>query len=58
MKLAIQLIGGLGLLLTVIPSLLVLMGMMELSTHKWLMLIGVFLWFGSRIGKREKEQAA
>lgn len=51
MKFAIQLIGGLGLLLTIVPATLVFVGSMELSTHKWLMLLGVVLWFGSRWGK-------
>lgn len=52
MKIAIQFIGGLGLLLTIVPAMLVFGGSMELSTHKWLMFLGVILWFGSRGAKR------
>lgn len=34
-----------GLVLTVVPSFLVLSGAMDPSTNKWLMLAGFVLWF-------------
>ena len=47
MKLFLKLISYLGLLLTVIPSILVLYGVLEKSMHFTLMLIGVVLWFAT-----------
>lgn len=38
-------ISYVGLLLTVVPSILVFAGAMELDIHKTLMWIGMVLWF-------------
>lgn len=47
MKSILKLISYLGLALTVVPSLLVFNGLIELRTHYILMGIGMFLWFGT-----------
>lgn len=47
MKHLLQLISIAGLLLTLVPALLVFNGTLPLQQHKWLMLVGVILWFGS-----------
>ncbi len=57
MKLILKIISYTGLGLTLIPSILFLMDIIELSQLKWYMLIGVFVWFGSAIfwvGKGKK----
>ncbi|MFD3002996.1 hypothetical protein ACFS7Z_21710 [Pontibacter toksunensis] len=41
----LKLISYIGLFLTVVPSLLVFAGVIELSFHKTLMLVGTLLWF-------------
>lgn len=38
-------ISYIGLLATVVPSILVFSGVMELDTHKTIMWIGMVLWF-------------
>jgi len=38
-------ISYIGLLLTVVPSILVFSGSIELDTHKTMMLIGMVIWF-------------
>ncbi|MDQ3535951.1 MAG: hypothetical protein M3421_10040 [Bacteroidota bacterium] len=45
MKIILILISLVGLILTILPSLLVFTGRIEFSTHKDLMLLGTFLWF-------------
>ncbi|MBX2841374.1 MAG: hypothetical protein KTR26_06355 [Flammeovirgaceae bacterium] len=47
MKAILKLISLVGLLLTIIPSLMVFSGTMDKETHKMLMFIGTVLWFGS-----------
>jgi hypothetical protein len=47
MKNLLKIVSFLGLLLTLVPSLLVFAGNIELSTHKWLMLLGTALWFST-----------
>ncbi|WP_187262703.1 hypothetical protein [Pontibacter beigongshangensis] len=41
----LKLISYLGLLLTVVPSVLVFLGKIELDFHKNLMLAGMIMWF-------------
>ena len=38
-------ISIIGLLATVVPSILVFTGTIELETHKWIMIIGMVAWF-------------
>jgi hypothetical protein len=45
MKIILILISLVGLILTILPSLLVFTGRIEFSTHKDLMLLGTILWF-------------
>jgi hypothetical protein len=46
MKNLLRIVSWLGLGLTLVPSILVFAGQIEASTHKWLMLLGLLLWFG------------
>ncbi|MBC8184960.1 hypothetical protein H8E88_28030 [candidate division KSB1 bacterium] len=45
MKLILIILSLLGLILTIVPAVLVFANIIELSTHKNLMLIGTVLWF-------------
>lgn len=45
MKTICKSISYLGLLATVVPSILVFSGAIELDTHKTLMWIGMVIWF-------------
>ena len=45
MKTIWKTISYVGLIATVVPSILVFSGMAELQTHKTMMLIGMILWF-------------
>ena len=45
MKIALGLGGLLGLLLTIVPSILVAMGLLDWQTHATLMTIGMIVWF-------------
>lgn len=47
----LTIIGLLGLLLTLLPSLLVFNEVLTLAQHYQWMLLGTVLWFGSRIAK-------
>ena len=47
MKLLVKFISYIGLVLTLIPSLLVLTGYISLDSCKMLMLIGTIVWFVS-----------
>ncbi len=47
MKALLKILSFIGLLLTVVPSLLVFAGTMDISQHKMYMLLGTVLWFGS-----------
>jgi hypothetical protein len=47
MKNILEIISLLGLVLTIVPSLLVFKGVIELNLHYILMIIGMVLWFGS-----------
>ncbi|MBY5958550.1 hypothetical protein KUV50_10430 [Membranicola marinus] len=44
------LLAGLGLLLTILPPILVFTRSIEFSLHTTLMTVGMFVWFGARIG--------
>lgn len=46
-KLLLKIISYIGLILTLIPSFLVFMQVIELDTNKVLMLLGTLLWFGT-----------
>lgn len=41
----LKIVSYIALLLTVIPSILVFTGTIELETHKLLMLFGTIVWF-------------
>ena len=45
MQIILKLISYIGLLLTVVPSILVFLGIIELDFHKTLMFVGMLLWF-------------
>ncbi|MCJ8166549.1 hypothetical protein MKJ04_17015 [Pontibacter sp. E15-1] len=45
MQTILKILSFLGLALTIVPSLLVFSGVIELSFHKTLMLAGTLLWF-------------
>ena len=45
MKLLSKIVSGIGLFLTVAPSLLVFQGTLDLETAKTLMLLGTIIWF-------------
>jgi len=45
MKTALTLGALLGLLLTIVPSILVAMGLLNWQTHATLMTIGMIVWF-------------
>lgn len=45
MKPIFKVISLLGLLLTILPSLLVFGGIIELAFHKTLMFVGMLCWF-------------
>lgn len=47
MKIALKIISYLGLGLTIIPSILVFNGTIEMKTHFILMFIGFILWFST-----------
>lgn len=47
MKNILKIISLLGLVLTIVPSLLVFKGVIELKLHYNLMIVGMVLWFGS-----------
>lgn len=47
MQTILKIISYIGLILTVGPSFLVFSGVIDLSLHKTLMLIGTLLWFGT-----------
>lgn len=45
MKPLLKIISYIALLATVLPSVLVFAGVIELETHKWIMFIGMIVWF-------------
>lgn len=45
MKIALGLGALIGLLLTIVPSILVAMGLLSWQTHATLMTIGMIVWF-------------
>lgn len=45
----LKIFAGLGLLLTILPSILVFSGAIYFNLHLVLMAIGMVLWFGARI---------
>ena len=45
MKPILKVISYAALLATVLPSVLVFAGNIELETHKWIMVIGMAVWF-------------
>ncbi len=47
MKVVLRIISVIGLLLTIIPSILVFTGTLEINQHKVLMLIGTVIWFST-----------
>jgi len=49
MKMALQIISYIGLGLTLIPSILFMVNIIDLSQLKLYMLIGMIIWFGSAV---------
>ena len=47
MKTIFKLISLIGLVLTLLPSILVFNGTITLDNNKWLMMVGTILWFAS-----------
>ena len=45
MKTILKSISYIALAATVLPSILVFAGTIELETHKWIMVIGMVVWF-------------
>lgn len=45
MKTILKAISYAALLATVLPSILVFAGTIELEIHKWIMVIGMVVWF-------------
>jgi hypothetical protein len=46
MILVLKYVARLGLVLTILPSILVLMDSMTLANAKWMMILGTVLWLG------------
>lgn len=59
MELVLKIIGRVGLVLTILPSILFLTGAMELGTAKIVMIIGTVFWLGSAplVQKLNKDSA-
>lgn len=49
MRILLIVISIIGLMLTIIPSMLVFTQNITLETHKYLMAIGMILWFGTAV---------
>ena len=47
MKILLKIISFTGLALTIVPSILIFKGVIEMKTHYLLMSIGFVLWFAS-----------
>lgn len=47
MKLLPKIVSGIGLVLTIVPSLFVFNSTLDLDTAKTLMLLGTVVWFAS-----------
>ncbi len=47
MKNILKLVSLIGLLLTVVPSILYFYGSLSFDMHKWLMALGAVVWFSS-----------
>lgn len=47
MKRILKIISYLGLVLTVMPSLFVFKGVIDIKVHYHLMIVGMILWFGT-----------
>ena len=47
MQNVLKIIGRVGLVLTILPSILYLLGMIDLGTVKWIMIAGTVMWLVS-----------
>jgi hypothetical protein len=47
MKQVLKIISYIGLLLTIVPSLFVFRGVIDMKVHFNLMIVGMVLWFGT-----------
>lgn len=47
MKIVLQLVSGIALAATILPSCLFLAGSMDLDQTKWVMLIATLVWFAT-----------
>lgn len=45
MQLLLKYISFTGLILTIVPSILVFLNIIEIESHKQLMILGTILWF-------------
>ena len=54
----LKIISFIGLALTIVPSLLVFGGVIEMSFHKQLMAVGMVLWFAGAYFWINKEKKA
>jgi len=54
MKRLLQSVSILGLILTLVPSFLVMAGRLAWETHSALMLIGMIMWFKNQIPRNVK----
>lgn len=43
----LSILAAAGLILTLIPSILTFIGSIDIQVNKWLMLIGMVLWFAT-----------
>lgn len=48
-KLSLQIISFIGLALSIVPAFLVFVGTLSKASYLQLMLLGMFLWFGTAI---------
>lgn len=49
MKLALQIVSFIGLALSIIPAFLAFAGVLSKDAYLQMMLVGMFLWFGTAI---------
>ena len=58
MKILLSSIAIIGLLATVLPSVLVFLGTVDPGTHKNVMLVGMVLWFAAAPFSMKKKDSA
>lgn len=53
----LKIVGRVGLVLTILPSILFLLNMMSLGTAKWVMILGTVLWLVAAPIVQKRNQA-